>query len=131
MVRELLEEGLGVTMNRGFGDLQAGTVRNDTGFVWADGFARQDPAILQSAVIRARVYLQWIEPRSPENPIDPSALEDLAEVMRDLLAPRRSWGGYLLQLVGVDIDYEFQGAEAVINAVSENPYETVPLAETV
>ena len=105
-------------------------MRRDRGYVWVDGFARDpDMAIWEETTVQARVYLQYVEARSDEEPVDPAPLEDLAEQLRDALQNKRSLTdssgtSWLLRFVSADLDYETMSVVATVMAGRPNPYET-------
>jgi hypothetical protein len=131
LVRTQLQEDLAVEIRPGYAELEAGSVRSDVGFVWVEGFATAEPAVMQNTELHARIYLQYIEPRSDASPIDPAPLEDLAEAIRDSIAPYRAASGWLLRLQAIGIQYDAQFVEAVWLAIRENQYELADIVETI
>ncbi len=132
-VRAELQADTGIEFVAGHVELEGGVARRDRGYVRVEGFARSDDnALWETIDLRVRVYLRYEEPRSDEEPVDPTSLYEAGETLRDALANRRrltdSTGQvWLLALRGVEYDHELQGAEAILSAGRENPFE---LAET-
>jgi len=129
-VRVELQADVGIEFAAGAPPDEGPVARRDRGYVWVEGFAR-DPtlAIWEEIDVRARLYLQYVEPRSDEEPVPPGPLENAAESLRDALQNKRSLldlagGRWLLAFVGVELDYASQSAEASVTAGRENPYET-------
>lgn len=128
-IRAELQQDTEVEFVVGHVDLEGGIARRDRGYVRVESFARSgDNADWELVDVRARLYLQYVEPRSDEEPIDPAELYRLGELLRDALQSRRTITDtdgtvWLLAFLGVAFDHDIQGAEATIQAGRENPFE--------
>ena len=129
-----LQTATSVEVKPGVPSLEEGAVpRRDVGYIYCPSFSRGENAIWEVTEIRVRLYQQYIEPRSDEEPVDPMPLYALGELLRDAIADRRrltdSTGQvWLITLAGVEFGHDEQYAEAVYGAGRENRFET---AETV
>lgn len=129
-IRAELQQDTQIEWVSGHAELDGGIARRNRGYIRVEGFARSgDNADWENVDVRARLYLQYVEPRSDEEPVDPAEVYRLGELLRDALQNRRTITDtdgtvWLLAFLAVDYDHDVQGAEATIMAGRENPFES-------
>lgn len=125
-LRAELQEDLGVEMVSGM--LEGGELRprRPLGSVWASGKELGDPATDEIIEARVRVFPTYQQQRNPEQPVDPTQLEDIAEAVQVAVADRRTTlGPWIVTWQRTEIDLEDQAVEVTFTG------RQLQLAETV
>jgi len=126
-IRAELATDLGIQMVDGMLNAPAGIARRDLGCVWVPGFGEKDDDVdTQMIDVRIRIYQQKIEQRNPEDPVDPTKLEDFAEAVELALRDKQAgqFGVWFFRVRATEIDLESQGVEMSVIAMRANPFPT-------
>ena len=126
-VRAELETDLQIPFKSGLITFLEGTgsVRGDVGCVWVAGYRENGDSVQEQIIdLRVRVYRKFIQVRDPLNAIDPTALEDTAELVESALRDKQAaqFGVWFFRPVSTEIDLATQGVEVTVTAIRANPF---------
>ncbi len=111
-LRAELQADLGIEMVAGM--LEGGELRprRTLGSVWVSAKEVGDPAMDEILEAKVRVFPAYQQQRNPEQPLDPTPLEDVAEAIQlSVGASRTTLGPWFVAWQRTEIDLEDQAVE--------------------
>jgi hypothetical protein len=88
----------------------------------------EDAVEVEEIRLTVRVFRQYVEPRSPEDPIDPVPFENTVESIYASLEDKQAHpsliatGAWYLRPTSFEIDYLVQGVEVSVLVQRANPF---------